>query len=132
MAASLDTLVGTLRKPGTDHFVHTSKYMGTEDFLFQKGVFPYEYFTDISKFEESRLPPKDVFFNTLTNESLTDADYERALKNWNHYDMKNLQQYHDFYLTTDVLLLTEVFESFRRTMLNAQYWTVCIFLRCRA
>jgi len=28
MAASLDTLVGTLRKSGTDHFVHTSRYMG--------------------------------------------------------------------------------------------------------
>jgi len=68
MAASLDTLVGTLPKSGTDHFVHTSKYMGTEDFLFQKGVFPYEYFTDISKFQESRLPPKDAFFNKLTNE----------------------------------------------------------------
>jgi len=29
MAASLDTLVGTLRKSGTDHFVHTSRFMGT-------------------------------------------------------------------------------------------------------
>jgi len=112
MAASLDTLVGTLRKSGTDQFVHTSRYMGTEDFLFQKSVFPYEYFTDSSKFQETALPPKDAFFNRLTNESLTDADYERALKVWNHYDMKNLQQYHDFYLTTDVLLLTDVFESF--------------------
>jgi len=65
------------------------------------------------------LPPKDAFFNRLTKESLTDADYERALKVWNHYDIKNLQQYHNFYLTTDVLLLTDVFESFRRTMLNA-------------
>jgi len=34
MAASLDTLVGTLRKSGKDQFVHTSRYMGMEDFLF--------------------------------------------------------------------------------------------------
>jgi len=61
MAASLDTLVGTLRKSGTDHFVHLSRYMGTDDFLYQKGVFLYEYFTDISKFQESRLPPKTHF-----------------------------------------------------------------------
>jgi len=93
MAASLDTLVGTLCKSGIDHFVHTWRYIGTEDFLFQKGVFPYEYFTDVSKFQETELPPKDAFFNRLTNESLTDADYERAHKVWNHYDMKNLQQY---------------------------------------
>jgi len=88
MAASLDTLVETLHKSGTDHFVHTSRHMGTEDFLFQKGVFPYEYFTDSSKFQETKLHPKDAFFNRLTNESLTDADYERAHKVWNHYDIK--------------------------------------------
>jgi len=119
MAASLDTLVGAFRKSVTDQFVHTSKYMGTKDFLFQKVVFPYEYFTDSSKFQETALPPKDAFFNRLTNESLTDADYEQALKVCNHYEMKNLQQYHDFYLTTDVLLLTDVLESYRSTMLNA-------------
>jgi len=119
MAASLDTLVETLRKSGTDQLVHTSKYLGTDDFLFQKGVFPYEYFMDSSKFQETTLPPKDTFFKRLTNESLTDADYERALKVWNHSDMKNLQQCHDVYPTTDVLLLTDVFESFRGTMLNA-------------
>jgi len=113
MAASLNTLVGTLRKSGTDQFVHTSRYMGTEDFLFQKGVFPYEYFTDFSKFQETASPPKDAFFNRLTNESLTDADDEQTLKVWNYYDMKNLQQHHHFYMTTDVLLLTDVFESFR-------------------
>jgi len=106
--------------------------MGTEDFLFQKGVFPYEYFTYISKFQESRLPDKDAFFNRLTNESLTDADYERALKVWSYCDVKNLQQYHDFYLTIDVLLLTDVFESFRRTMLNAHGLDCLHFLRCRA
>jgi len=61
MAASLDTLVGTLRKSGTDQFVHTSRYMGTDDFLFQIGVFPYEYFTGSSKFQDTELPPKDAF-----------------------------------------------------------------------
>jgi len=78
LSASLETLVGTLRKSGTDNFVYTSKYLGTEDFLFQKGVFPYEYFTDCSKYQETALPPNDAFFNRLTNESLTDVDYEQA------------------------------------------------------
>jgi len=119
MAASLDTLVETLRKSGTDQFVHTTKYLGTDDILFQKGMFPYEYFTDRRKFQETALPPKEAFSNRLANESLTDVDCERALKVWNHYDMKNLQQYHDFYLTTDVILLADVFEGFRCTMLNA-------------
>jgi len=44
--------------------------------------------------------------------------------------MSKLQDYHDFYLMTDVFLLADVFEDFRQTGLKyynldpARYWTL--------
>ena len=40
LAASLDTLVSTLRSSWKERFVHTSKHTGRDEFLFQKGSFP--------------------------------------------------------------------------------------------
>ena len=45
LSASLDTLVKNLHKAGEDNFVHTVRHMESEKYIFQKGVFPYEWFT---------------------------------------------------------------------------------------
>ena len=37
---------------------------------------------------------------------------------WDHFKMKTMKDYHDLYLETDVLLLADVFENFRRTCLE--------------
>ena len=117
LSASLDTLVATLRTSGTEKFVHTSRFMGTEDFLYEKAHFPYEYFDGPSRFDETSLPPKSAFYSNMTETELSDRDYEHAQRVWQHFDMKTFKQYHDFYLTLDVLLLSDVFQAFRETMI---------------
>ena len=54
----------------------------------------------------------------MIDEELSDEDYERAVKVWDHFEMKTFREYHDFYLTLDVLLLADVFERFRHTMMK--------------
>ena len=50
---------------------------------------------------------------------MTEYDYDRAIKVWKSFDVTNMGEYHDLYLTTDVLLLADVFENFRTTCIES-------------
>ena len=98
--------------------------------LARKGVYPYDYVTSIVKFKETKLPPKEAFYSKLYDEEISDEDYQHALNVWNTFKCQTLQDYHDLYLKTDVLLLADVFENFRKTSLKyykldpCHYYTV--------
>ena len=77
--------------------------------------------TDETKFDETLLPPKSAFYNRLNDDNISDEDYARTEKIWSHFSMNTLRQYHDFYLTLDVLLLADVFEKFRHSMMNSHF-----------
>ena len=67
------------------------------------------------RFKKDCLPDIDCFFNSLKYCSITDVDYQRACNVWKVFNIKNLGEYHDFYLKSDVLyvlLLCGVFEKF--------------------
>ena len=54
----------------------------------------------------------------LSDEHITDKDYKHAQNVWNTFNLKSMGQYHDLYLKSDVLLLADVFEKFRKTCLK--------------
>ena len=44
--------------------------------------------------------------------------YEHAVKVWKEFKLNNIGEYHDLYLRTDVVLLANVFEQFRRVCMD--------------
>ena len=51
-------------------------------------------------------------------EDITDADYTHAKRVCKNFGIKNLGEYHNFYVQSDTLLLTGVFENFTDTCLK--------------
>ena len=67
------------------------------------------------KFKETNLPTKEQFYNKTNKESITEDNYKHAQNVWNTFNIKNLGEYHDLYVQSDTLLLSDVFENFRIT-----------------
>lgn len=119
--ASLEQLVNNLKESENLCKFSVMKQHFNEDeliLLLRKGVFPYDYMSSESKMDEISLPPKSAFFSSLTQENISSDDYEHAVKVWEAFNIRNLGEYHDLYVKTDVLLLADVFENFRSLSLD--------------
>ena len=86
--------------------------------LLRRGVYPYEYMDSWEKFNETAFPPKSDFYNNLNLEDIRDEDYAHAQKVWDVFEKKNLGEYHDLYVQTDLLLLADEYENFRNMSLD--------------
>ena len=93
MAASLDNLVNNLPK---DAFNNIKRHYAEDklSLLTRKGVYPYEYMDSLEKLKETKLPPKEAFYSRLSDEGISDEDYQHARKVWQTFEMKNLKDYH--------------------------------------
>ena len=115
LLASLDKLV-TANPP--EAFRITAQHEPNRErreLLMRKGVYPYEYMDTWDRFTEPKLPPKEVFYSKLSDAHISDEDYAHAQKVWETFGCKTLGDYSDLYCRIDVLLLADVFETFRRT-----------------
>ena len=121
MNESLGKLVDNLAAEGDHHFHHIKRHFTDSEerkLLLRKGVYPYEWMDHADKMEHTSLPEKEVFYSKLSLSSISDDDYTHAKNVWKTFHMQTMGDYHDLYLKTDVLLLADVLENFRKKRLE--------------
>ena len=69
------------------------------------------------KFKETELPPIEEFYSSLKQSSISKEEYMRAQQVWETFNVSDMCDYHNLYVTTNTLLLTSVFENFRRRVM---------------
>ena len=127
MSSSLDKLASNLPK---DDLIYTSKaFKGKRlDLLSKKGVYPYDFMDSFEKFNNRELPTKDQFYSILNDEHIMDDEYIHANEVWDTFYIKTMGDYHDLYLVSDMLLLTDVFKNFRKTCMQCYKLDPCHYL----
>jgi len=133
MQSSLETLVENLANDGLTHFKQFRKAFPDDDvakLLLQKNEYCYDYVDCAEKFNDTQLPSKQAFYNSLTKEHISEEKYNHAQTVWNTFNMNNLGQFHDLYVLTDVLLLADVFERFRDMTLKYYKLDASHFYTC--
>ena len=145
MSSSLENLVKNITKcgkcipckninkacitPNYTNIKYTTEAFQTDKLklMAQKGVYPYDYMDSFDKFNE-KLPTKEDFYSILNDEHISNEDYKHAQNVWNTFNLKNMGEYHDLYLKSDILLLADVFENFRRTCLEYYKLDPCQYI----
>ena len=121
MSQSLESLAKTLKAEDFSLLRQHSSSVPNQVFkkLTKKGFFPNSFLDSFQKFDEP-LPPLGIDWkNTLTGTvDITPDQYNEAASINDAFACKNLGDYHDLYLQTDVFLLADIFEKFRKVCLK--------------
>ena len=118
LSGSLEDLAAQLNE---DQFHNLAKVYSNEKqqrLLRQKGVYCYDYMNSMEKFDEACLPDQTMFHNSLTGKDITDGQYIHAKVVWKTLQCTTMKDYHNHYLKTDILLLADVFENFRKMVMS--------------
>ena len=57
----------------------------------------------MKKLDETSLRPKEVFYSKLTDECITDEDYQHAQTLWKEFNIESMKDYHNLNNLSDVL-----------------------------
>ena len=86
--------------------------------LLRKGVYPYKYISNWDVLSQTSLPPIEDFYNDLAEENISQEDYIHAQLVWKTFKCKTIMDYTTLYMTTDIILLSDVFEQYRKISLT--------------
>ena len=76
-----------------------------------KAFFPYSWLTSLDKLNETKLPSKDMFFNDLKGQPISDTDYASCLAVWRSLKMCNMKDYLRYYNNLDTIPFVECLKS---------------------
>ena len=110
MSQSLDRLSSNL---SDNAFIYSKEAFPNDDqfrLITKKGVYPYDYTDSFGRFSKKSLPGISDFYSILNDTNISESDYEHAKEVWSVFKIRDLGEYHDLYLRTDVLLLADVSE----------------------
>ena len=115
--ASLGELVSDLVKENHSFpILESSGIYETEeerDLLIKgKGIYPYEYVKRYDTLLETKLPPREAFYSLLRDETVSEADYNHAVKTFDAFRCSDLRDYTRLYCLLDTLQLAEVITEF--------------------
>ena len=115
LPSSLNNFVNSMNENDFRILDHHFKKPDESNLLKKKGFYPYSYIDCYQKFEEKQLPVYGPnWFNTLSGKiNVNTSDLANANNVWKKFRCENIADYHDIYLKSDVLLLADIFESFR-------------------
>lgn len=121
MASSLEKLSSYLEECSIVNNEFTRDGCSPEQIqlLTRKGVYPYDFTSSFDALRATELPSMADFHSCLYEQDIEAEDYEHAQNVWETFQIKDLGEYSDLYLKTDVLLLADVFESFRNNCMSS-------------
>lgn len=104
--------------PLLDKFSYLGKQPNCDkELLVRKSVYPYDWSTSIEKLTRVKeFPPKEAFFNVLTETNISDLDYEHGMKMYSAFECRDFLDYCEVYCLLDVFLLAETVCAFRQQM----------------
>ena len=79
--------------------------------------FPYSYINP-NNLDEKDLPGKKEFYNQLTMNEITNKEYKNVKLFYKNMKFKNLREYLKCYLTSDIILLADIFNNFRKMIFD--------------
>ena len=76
-----------------------------------KGMFPFTWFTDVNKLDETELPPKEMFYNTLKEQAISDEDYNYLSAIFKDNNMTCMADFLKWYNNLDVGPFVEAMQN---------------------
>jgi hypothetical protein len=135
MTSSLESLANNLRSSDDVNQLRkiskntSDEYKNDEQFLLmiQKGVYPYDYIDNFNRLYESYLPDINSFYSKLNDSKCDIIDYRHAQNVFNKFGCRSLLDYHNIYLKSDVLLLSDIWDNFRKVCYNNYGLDTCYY-----
>ena len=93
---------------------HDNKFI----LLLRKGIYPYEYMDHWEKFNRRSLPEKLNFYSQQNMKDNIYANCMHQKRVCKYFDRKILEEYHDLYVQSNILLLADVFQDLRNMCLK--------------